>query len=244
MPIDILIYGVIAGFMVLWLRSLLGTRNEDEPQRPNPFEQHRQEQAEKEAQEDAPENVASIHDLEPAMHAEPVKEEPLSPEILSAISNKDVEAGLVNISKIDRDFSLEGFLENAKDAFVIIIEAFAEGDRETLQELLAQHVYVTFEEAITEREKNGERVEQDVHSVREALIKQAWVDKKMAFITVRFVATETSVITSKSGDTIAGDPNRVSEKIDVWTFGRNTKSGDPRWFLYETQADDDVAAQA
>ena len=227
MPIDILIYGVIAGFMVLWLRSVLGTHSDDEPQqRPNPFQESSQGEA------DTPADL-SQQDAHPE-----TSEQALSPEIIEMISDKDVEAALVNISKIDGNFDLEEFLENAKDAFAIIIEAFAEGDLKTLQEMLAQHVYVTFEEAISEREKRGESVEQDVHSVRDALIKKAWLEKKMVFITVRFVATETSVIKNGAGDVIAGDPNRVSEKIDVWTFGRNTKSGDPRWFLYETQADE------
>lgn len=227
MPTDILVYAIIAGALVLWLRSLLGTRRDDDPQRPNPFE--------------AQGGEAGMGEAEREMTLEPMPEPAkpaLSPEIMARINDKDVEDGLFRISLADRNFNIEAFLDNAKEAFALIVEAFANGERATLQDLLAQQVYQPFSDAIDVREKRGEKIEKDVLSVKDAAIRKAWMDKKMAYITLRFVSTETSVTRDKDGQLIDGAPGRVNEKIDVWTFGRNTKSGDPRWFLYETAADD------
>lgn len=234
MPTDILIYAIIAGFLVLWLRSLLGTRRDDEPQQRNPFEEQTG-RPDRAAEGRDEEMGADFGGAQPRM-AEPAKPA-LDPEIMARINDKDVEDGLFRISLADRNFNIEAFLDNAKEAFALIVEAFAAGDRATLQDLLAQQVYEPFGDAIAAREKRGETVEKDVLSVKEASIRKAWMDKKMAYITLRFVSTETSITRDKDGKLIAGAPGRVSEKIDVWTFGRNTKSGDPRWFLYETAAD-------
>jgi len=180
-PTDILIYGIIAGCLVLWLRSLLGTKHGDERQRPNPFDKTVEDKEKSAYYHD--QNMAEDDLVESGEEKAPA----LDPKILSTINDKSVEDGLFQISLADRDFNLEGFLDNAKDAFAFIVTAFAEGDRATLQDLLAQQVYAAFEGAITEREKRGETIDLDVHAIREAAIRRAWVDKKMAYVTIRFV---------------------------------------------------------
>jgi predicted lipid-binding transport protein (Tim44 family) len=232
MPMDVLIYAVIAVFLGLWLRNMLGTKHGGERQRPNPFEKS-ESQDNVLDQKEVKEHIAA-YERKQDSQAEATQTPALSPEMLKQIDDKNIEDGLFQISLADKEFNLETFVENAKDAFVFIVGAFADGDRETLQDLLSQNVYEPFEEAISDRESRGEVVDLDVHAVKEANILKAEMDGKTALITVRFVASETTVLKNKEGDILSGNPNTTVEKIDVWTFGRNTKSNDPRWFLYET----------
>jgi predicted lipid-binding transport protein (Tim44 family) len=260
MPIDIIIYAIIAAGLFFWLQNMLGETHGEERDRPNivdELEKHvKQKEAEKEAkkkaaedQDDHIENVTPIDEMPSPISQMQMgsvtskTSQALDADILDDLNDKGIEKELFKIAQNDRNFQLKDFIENAKDAFVMIIEAYSEGDRETLEDMLAQKVYEPFIEAIEDRESRGETVDVDVHAVKDAKIRKAWTDGKMSYIAIRFVAMETLVITNKDGEVLSGNPDTVSEKIDVWTFGRNTKTSDPRWFLYETDMDDGVAFQ-
>jgi predicted lipid-binding transport protein (Tim44 family) len=148
-----------------------------------------------------------------------------------------VEAGLVQISLADRNFDTARFIENAKDAFAIIVGAFADGDKATLKDLLSPTVFKSFEAALDARTAAGKKVVTEVHSVRDANIIEAGLFGSKATITIRFKADETYVETDASGKTIAGHPDRIVTMTDVWVFTRDTKSSDPRWFVAETRDD-------
>lgn len=251
MPIDIIIYAIIAAGLFFWLKNILGeTHGEEQRQRPNPFDEMQKrldEQANRKEEEmrltdvaDSPELAAAEYDA----HVTPKSNvEALDPDILEQINDKGIEKELFKISRADRGFSLKEFMENAEDAFVMIINAYSEGDRATLEDMLSQQVYEPFIEAIEDRESRGETVDVDVHAVKDTTVRKAWMEGHMAYIALRFVANETAVIRNKDGDILSGNPDVVTEKIDVWTFGRNTKTNDPRWFLYETDMDDGVSYQ-
>jgi predicted lipid-binding transport protein (Tim44 family) len=222
MPTDILIYMIIAAVMVFWLKNVIGTRHGEERHRPNPFEE----------KSDTGEKQAADADLVP-IDMPPVN---LDKEINEG--SKAVDSGLVQIALVDRNFDVQQFKENAGDAFAIIVEAFATGDRETLQDLCAKDVYDAFDQAITDREGKGETVETEIHAVRETEIVAAGIEnRKTAYVTVRFTADETYVIRDKDDGIIAGHPDRVTEMTDKWTFTRELKSSDPRWFLSKTEDD-------
>jgi predicted lipid-binding transport protein (Tim44 family) len=65
---------------------------------------------------------------------------------------------------------------------------------------------------------------------------------RMSYITVRFVADETNVLFDRDGKVAHGNPDRVTETIDIWTFGRDVKSRSPAWLVYETR-DENAAGQ-
>ncbi|MCB1532211.1 MAG: Tim44 domain-containing protein [Alphaproteobacteria bacterium] len=235
MPADIIVYALVAAGLIFWLRSVLGTRHGDEKQRPNPY------MASAEKPSDAPiEGLYTELEL-PETPEDKVRELVENPVRGMRVDNKTAENGLVDITKIDREFDVRVFLEAAQDAFAIIVESFAEGDRETLKDLLAPPVYAAFEGAINVREEKGESVETEIHAIKRAEIIEAWLDKKTAYITVRFTAEETSVTKDSESNIIAGDADRISEMRDIWVFSRVLKSRDPRWLLQETRGgfDDD-----
>ena len=154
------------------------------------------------------------------------------------VEGEMAEAGLVEIARIDRTFNVARFLSGAQEAFTMIVEAFADGDRETLRGLLSDSVYGAFERAITTREQNGEQSSVEIHAIRKSEIVDAHIDGRVAFITVRFVADETNILRDKDGKLLSGDPDRVTETIDIWTFTRDVRSRDPAWLLCETSDED------
>jgi predicted lipid-binding transport protein (Tim44 family) len=221
MPTDILIYAIIAAVMVFWLKNVIGTRHGDERERPNPFDEKNMAD---ESKSQAESNVTHLGSSVPTGEK----------------SNTDTpaDAGLVQIALADKSFDPTQFKDNAADAFSMIVMAFADGDRDTLRDLCNDVVYKAFDNAIRTREKAGETVATEIHAVRKTDIVAAGVEsKRHAFVTLKFTADETYVISDKHGDIIAGHPERVTEMTDQWTFTRDVKSSDPRWLLSKTEDD-------
>ena len=75
-----------------------------------------------------------------------------------------------------------------------------------------------------------------------AEVVDASVKERMAFITMRFVSDETNILRDASDELIYGNPERVTETIDIWTFGRDLRSRSPAWLVYETR-DEDASQQ-
>lgn len=232
MPIDLLLYAVIAAILIIWLRNTLGTHHGDERQRPNPLADL--ENREKGAA-DQRGRVVDITDSVEAVPANP--DGGVSAFQGIDLADPSVEDGLKEIMRADRNFDPHRFIVGAKDAFPLIVEAFSDGDVSTLQNLLAPKVFAAFEQVIEARLADGESVKTEIHAVRKATIIEARLVERMAFIKIRFTAQETCVIRDREGVITSGHPDKMTEMTDVWTFGRDTRSKDPTWMLYET-ADD------
>lgn len=235
MPADIVLYAVIAAGLIFWLRSVLGTRHGDERERPNPFT----------AQPEKIKNPAPGTAARPAASVSaPIAGMPSQPqEIDSGLERfmaiaPQARAGVTEIARAEGGFSAAQFLHGAQEAFIMIVEAFASGNRETLKNLLSAPLFGAFSGALDERSKKGETASVEIHAVRKAEIISAWIKDKTAFVTVRFVADETNVVRGPDNTVLSGDPERVTETIDIWTFGKPVHSRDPAWFLYETRDED------
>lgn len=229
MQADLILYAVVAAGLVFWLRSILGTKHGDERERPNPFTVQPQENP---VAASTPEGVAL-----------PLPEgaKPALPRNVS-LSGSETEHGLAEIAKTDPQFSLTRFAAGAQDAFAMIVEAFAAGDRDTLKDLLAPQVYAAFDQAIAARAASGQTMSTEIHAVRKMEILDAQVDGRVAYLTVRFIADETCVIRDAIGTVLSGDPDRITEMNDIWVFSRPVGSRDPKWYLHETR-DGDVSEE-
>jgi predicted lipid-binding transport protein (Tim44 family) len=235
MAADLIVYAIIAAGLVLWLRGLLGTRTGSERERPNPFTSH----------PDAQQQQQKPGAAQPgrALPAPPVNglTENGEPDLRSrlgrnmGIASAEAERGLLEIARASKGFDLGLFMAGAQEAFPMIVEAFAAGDRRTLKDLLSPEVYASFDKVIAEREARGETATMEIHAVRRAEITAAHIAGKTAFITVRFTADETGVVRDADGKLLSGNPDRVSETIDLWTFGRELRARDPAWLVYETR---------
>jgi predicted lipid-binding transport protein (Tim44 family) len=153
-----------------------------------------------------------------------------------AAGNSEVSQALVEIYRADSSFDPEHFLHGAKAAYEIIVTAFAEGNRRTLKSLLNSEVYDGFGTAIADREKRGEQIDQSFVGIKSADLVEAELKGGIAHVTIKFVSELISATRDRAGVVIGGDPKRIREVTDIWTFAREASSRDPNWKLVATQA--------
>ncbi|MFU7527499.1 Tim44/TimA family putative adaptor protein [Qipengyuania sp. ASV99] len=216
MILEIVILAMIAAFLGLRLYSVLGRRAEHEEESiPQRF--------------DAGDNAAAPGSLAP--HA--VQPTPPRAIELEGVMPA-VERGVREIASADRNFDIAQFVEGARGAYEMVLEAFWKGDRETLRDLCDDDVYEGFVAAIDAREEAGHTLENKLIRIEETRVHSASLDRRMARIAVLFVADIASVTRDKDGNLVAGSLDDAIESRDVWTFSRNVGSGDPNWLLDET----------
>jgi predicted lipid-binding transport protein (Tim44 family) len=144
-------------------------------------------------------------------------------------------SGLDALAAADRGFDAQNFLEGAKKAYELVVEAFAKGDREMLRNLLANDVYDSFAKEITAREKRGETAEAKVVTMEKASVEDVQLERGRAQITIRFVVKLISARRNGAGALIDGDAEQPLEITDLWTFARDIPSRDPNWKLVATE---------
>lgn len=232
--IDIIFFALVAGFLVLRLRSVLGRRTGTERQdRPDYFGTPRRNDNDGAADNDAG-NVVPM----PARRGENPALDAEVEAMAASISPKG--AGLTQIKLADPAFTADGFLKGAKAAFEIILGAFAQGDAATLKPLLSPDVFTNFKAAMDERQAQGETLDAELVGFVSAEIAQAQMDGRIARVTVRFVTEQVNVLRDAGGEVLEGDPNRVTKVTDIWTFTRDTRSKNPNWLLVATATPDDA----
>lgn len=216
---DIVFFAMVAAFLILRLRSVLGRRTGNEkPERWTT----RQPPA---GRAEPPDNVARLPDRgRPATDAAPLD--------LSAAS--PVEAGLAQVRAADQGFDPRTFAEGARGAFEMIVGAYAQGDTATLRPLLADEVYENFAAAIKARQQAKQTLETTLVGIKSADIIEARMDNRTALVTVKFVSEQINVTRDAAGAAVEGDPQQIAAVTDVWTFARNTRSRDPNWLLVAT----------
>jgi predicted lipid-binding transport protein (Tim44 family) len=219
---DIIIFAMIAAFLVLRLRGVLGRRTGTEKPRDDFFPRSRANR------DGAADNVVSLPDA--ARAREELAPVPGGPRAASP------ESGLADIRGADPAFDAGPFVQGARGAFEIIVNAFAGGDTATLRPLLSDEVYERFADAIRNRVAAKETLETQLVSIKSAEIDEAELNGRTAFVTVKFVSDQVNVTRAADGKAIEGDPDRVVEKTDFWTFARNTRSQDPNWLLVATRS--------
>jgi predicted lipid-binding transport protein (Tim44 family) len=142
--------------------------------------------------------------------------------------------GLDAVAAQDSSFDPQHFISGARSAYEMIVLAFANGDRRALRDLLSSEVYDSFEAVIRDREKLEQRTETRFVSIDKAELVGAEVRDRSAQLTVRFVSQMISVTRDKAGAIVDGNPDKVADITDVWTFARDITSRDPNWKLVGT----------
>jgi predicted lipid-binding transport protein (Tim44 family) len=210
-PIDLVLFGMIAAFLVLRLRSILGRRTGFE--RPSQPFQPRPGQA-------APGPVIDGR----AESVAPATQRAV-PEPVSAVGET-----LTRMREADRAFDSAGFLNGAEKAFRLIVAAFAAGDRTTLRNLLADDTFRAFDQAIADREAAEHQQISEIRAVPGASIESAELNGAIAHITVKFVSDQISLTRDQAGNPLTGT-DAATEITDLWTFERDLSSRDPTWRL-------------
>jgi predicted lipid-binding transport protein (Tim44 family) len=212
-PIDLILFGMIAAFLVLRLKSILGKRTgyERPPQPAQP--------------RDVPSPAAATQTREVPNAQTAAVSRHAVPEPLSALGQT-----LARMKTVDPNFDSGGFLDGAEKAFQIIVHAFAAGDRAALRPLLGNDTWNAFDLAISEREKAGQTHVTEVRAIQAVSIETAELTGTVASIGVRVVSDQVNMTQTQSGQVITGT-DAVTEITDFWTFERDLAQSNPVWHL-------------
>jgi len=148
----------------------------------------------------------------------------------------DAAKALAAMKMAEPAFHVGEFLQGARGAYEMILMAFEQGDMESVQPFIADEVYEAFSDVIKDRDAQGLSIEANFVGVREVTLTDANFDRatQTGEVTVRFVGELTSVVRNADGEIVEGDPNAIKRQKDVWTFARVMGTGDPNWQLVAT----------
>jgi predicted lipid-binding transport protein (Tim44 family) len=217
---DLILFAMVAVFLVLRLRSVLGRRTGNERRRDilarNPVPN---------GEQAGPNKIVS---LTPRRNPAPL--------VADGPPANTVAGGIAQITAADPAFDAPQFLDGARGAFEIIVGAFAKGDKAALQPLLSDDTYRSFAAAIDEREAAGEILETRIDKLKDIDIVEAGMDERQARVTAKLVSDQINVLRAHDGSVVDGDPQNLIEKTDFWTFARDTRSPDPNGLLVATSS--------
>ncbi len=216
MTIQIVILAMAAAFLGLQLYRVLGRRAE-----------HEEEPIQGRFEEKPGAPAASAPRALERPNANPARPD-IPPATLA------VERGLREIAAADRRFDTLHFMEGARGAYRMVLEAFWRGDKEELAQLCDRDVYEGFVAAIDAREKAGEVLDNRLIRIEDMVIVAASYEAPVARVAVRFTADVATVTRDAKGNVIAGSLVDAVESNDVWSFSRNVHSSTPDWLLDET----------
>jgi predicted lipid-binding transport protein (Tim44 family) len=220
--VDIILFALVAGFLILRLRTVLGRRDGHHNRTPDPFSPPKAERAD--------ETVVRL----PERNDRPLDTAVPASDTAAGVVGGSLEAGLTQIKIADPCFDAEEFISGARIAFEYILKAFAAGESQTLQPLLSPEVFANFTHSIRERQAAQQRLETKLVAIKSSDIVEAYMAGRTAHVTVKFVSEQISALYDSAGAVIEGDSNLVTEVTDFWTFARDTRSSDPNWTLVAT----------
>jgi predicted lipid-binding transport protein (Tim44 family) len=219
--LDIVFFAMVAAFIAFRLRNVLGRKTGNERPRVDPIAQR--------SAAKGNDNVVPLPDRVPPVAA-------ADPPAAVGAAPDAAAAGLAEIKRADPRFDIDHFLQGARAAFAMIVEAFAKGDKAALRPLLADEVFAQFAGAIDAREQAGRSLSTELVATRAAELAGASLVNGRARVTVRFTSEQINVTRDSRSDVVEGDPRQIETVIDLWTFERDTRSRDPNWQLAETGA--------
>lgn len=206
--VDILIFAIIAVFLIMRLRSILGNRDG--------FEQNQAENTSFQTSEQS-DNAQNIVPLR---------------------SDQNNGVGLDAVKRADRSFSEESFSHGAASAFSMILTAFSEGDLASLRRLLGYDLNQEFTDSINQRVKSSEELDINIHSIEDVELIDGEVSDNIASVTVKFTSIQSRILKDNQGEQIEEESFSETQMVDIWVFERDVSLSDPNWKLVETRAED------
>ncbi|MGI3169786.1 Tim44/TimA family putative adaptor protein [Pseudooceanicola sp. C21-150M6] len=211
--LQLLVLAGIAVFLILRLRSVLGTRDGYEKPQVKTPEPAQRRQTDFEVIEGGPD-----------------------PDIIDHVpADSPAANALAQMKRLEPSFSVGEFLSGARGAYEMILMSFERGDLEEIKPFLSAEVYESFALVVNEREAKGLKIDAEFVGVKELQLVDAEIDESSeAELTVRFVGQLKNAVYDRDGNLAEGDPNAIKTQRDVWTFARIMGSDDPNWQLVAT----------
>lgn len=216
MTLDIILFSVLAVFLFFKLKSTLGTGDESETPKHN-F-------GPKNKEKDVVIDAKAINEVPKTQDAS-----------FDKIALEDLKNAVLEMKKIDANFSLDSFISGAKKAFEFTIEAFLNNSKEGLSDIFATDLYKTFEKNIEEKKLLAEYEASEVISIDAADIVEANISKKtIARIKIKFISEQSVVVKTNKGVAIKEKSGEVFKAEDFWVFERDLTSNNPNWKIIGT----------
>ncbi|WP_281967106.1 Tim44/TimA family putative adaptor protein [Roseovarius nanhaiticus] len=211
--LQLLVLAGIAVFLILRLRSVLGTRDGHEP---------------------GPEARAQSSQGPRPHNLEVIEGGPDRDIIDHVPEDSESAAALADMKRAEPTFGVSDFLGGARGAYEMILMAFERGEMEEVREFLSEDVYDSFAEVVAIREEKGLTIDAEFIGIRDMTLSNATFNNGVAAITVKFVGELISVVKDDKGEIIEGEPGKSKKQKDVWTFERMMGADDPNWRLVAT----------
>lgn len=143
---------------------------------------------------------------------------------------------LAAMKQADPSFRVGEFLHGGRAAYEMILMAFERGDLDSVRPYLADDVHEAFSEVVATREREGLQIKSSFVGIREVTLQAARFNPatRLGEVTVRFIGELTSVVRNAAGEIVEGNPNEIRRQRDIWTFARVMGSADPNWQLIAT----------
>jgi len=211
--ISLLVLAGIAVFLILRLRSVLGTREGFEKPQVAPT-QKRSNGPDLEVIEGGPDRDITDYVEEGSQQA----------------------MALAAMKRVEPSFQVGEFVQGARSAYEMILMGFEQGELDDIQGFLAEDVFDSFVEAVAQREDQGLTIEAEFIGVRETAVVDAIFNETtgVAELTMRFVGELTSVVRNRDGEIVEGDAKAIKRQKDIWVFARSMGGDDPNWQLVAT----------
>ena len=209
--IQLLVLAGIAVFLILKLRSVLGTREGFEKP-PLPADDNR------------PRPKFEVIDGGPDR------------DISDNTTDAQSAAALAAMKAAEPSFNVTDFLKGARSAYEMILMAFDKGDLARIRPFLGDDVAATFAAAIEDRQNRGLSITSTFAGVRDLTLSEATFDPstKVGEVSVRFTGELSRTVRDSAGAVIEGSPTAIIRQRDTWTFARRMGAGDPNWQLTVT----------
>jgi predicted lipid-binding transport protein (Tim44 family) len=139
--------------------------------------------------------------------------------------------GLSAIAQVDRTFDPDGFVTGARQAYEMIVGAYAKGDKDALEPLLSDRVFKAYAKAIDDRAEAGQALTTEIERIKSAKIVEASLNDNRARVKVAFSAEIASELRDSDGQAVEGDLSLLKTVDEVWSFERDVTSDNPNWRL-------------
>jgi len=212
--LEIVVYAVIAALLLGRLWSILGTRSDEDVQRPNPFTPRLETQSTaKEEKENVPQRM-----------------QPPAP------PPQSLAGGLIQVKNAAPSFDEKLFLQEARDIFTSVVKAYASGNLSLVSDFLSPKLLDSFEGAVNARISAGQTAETKLLRIKEAEVTAARAEDKRAFVTVKFVSNQENLLRDSKGEIGGGEGGKAEEVFDLWTFFKDGDEPGSKWTIIETRS--------
>ena len=205
---DIIIFAMLAIYLVFQLRRVLGRKTGIEKPTANQFSEEKERTA---------------------------QDETIIPLNGRGQEEIDSASGITKLRQLDASFNEKEFISGSRSAFSWIVAGFADGDTNRLEPLLGPKLFKSFKQAILERKNAGEKLETNIITIKSAQINEVVVEGHTATVTVEFISDQIKVLRDSEENIIDGDADTIESLTDLWTFNRDITSTNPNWILTRTE---------